>query len=200
MSERDLEALERRLRTLPDLLEVPPDLVDPSVQAAIGEPEPPAATREAPRRSRGWARGWTRRWSLAGVAVAAVALVAVTLTVRSELSRPTPYTRIATLSGAGNASGSVAVGPANGAIEPVVVSIAHLHPATAGHYYEIWFQTGGRQIPGVAFNPGADGTAQVRLTAPTNTKWLRCWITRQSLTDPGASTIVMRANGTPQST
>ncbi len=200
MSEHDLEALERRLRTLPDLLDVPPDLVDPSVQAAIGEPEPQAGARAAPSRSRAWTRRWSRRWSLAGVAVAAAALVAVTLTVRSELSGPTPYARIATLSGAGNASGSVAVGPANGAIEPVVVRITHLRPAPADHYYEIWFQTGGRQIPGVAFNPGADGTAEVRLTAPTNTRWLRCWITRQSLADPGASTIVMRANRTPQST
>jgi anti-sigma-K factor RskA len=200
MNEHDLEALERRLRTLPDMLDVPPGLVDPSVQAAIGEPEPPAAAHAAPRRSRRWSGRWTRRWSLAGVAVAAAALVAVTFTVRSELSGPTQYTRIATLSGSGNASGSVAVGPANGAIEPVRVSINHLRPAPADHYYEIWFQTGGRQIPGVAFNPGADGTAEIRLTAPTNTKWLRCWITRQSLADPGASTIVMRATRAPQST
>jgi anti-sigma-K factor RskA len=200
MTERDPEALERRLRTLPDLLDVPPDLVDPSVQAAIGEPDPPAATRAAPRRSREWSRRWTRRWSFAGVAVAATALIAVAFVVHSGLSGPTQYRRIATLSGAGNAAGTVAVGPASGAIEPVRVSITHLHPAPADHYYEIWFETGGRQIPGVAFNPGADGTAEIRLTAPTNTKWLRCWITRQSLADPGASTIVMRANGTPQST
>jgi anti-sigma-K factor RskA len=200
MNERDLEALERRLRTVPDLLDVPPDLVDPSVQAAIGDPDPPAATREAPRRSREWSRRWTRRWSFAGVAVAAAALIAVAVVVRSELSGPTQYRPIATLSGAGHAAGTVAVGPANGAIEPVRVSITHLRPAPADHYYEIWFQTGGRQIPGVAFNPGADGTAEIRLTAPRNTKWLRCWITRQSLADPGASTIVMRADGTPQST
>jgi hypothetical protein len=198
MNERDLEALERRLRTLPDLLDVPPDLVDPSVQAAIGESDPPAATRAAPRRSRASSR-WTRRWSFAGVAVAAAALIAVAFVVRSELSGPTQYRRIATLSGAGNAAGTVAVGPATGAIEPVRVSITHLRPAPADHYYEIWFQTGGRQIPGVAFNAGADGTAEIRLTAPTNTKWVRCWITRQSLADPGASTIVMRANGTSQS-
>jgi hypothetical protein len=196
MNEPDLQALERRLRTLPPLLDVPPSLVDQSVQAAVGEPDLPAGTRRPPRRS----RVWSRRWSFSGLAIAAAAVVAVTITVQSESPPHTGFQRIATLTGAGNASGYVAVGPADGAIEPVVVSISHLRPAPRNHYYEIWFQTGGHQVPGVAFNAGSDGRAEVHLTAPTDTNWVRCWITRESLTHLEAPTVVMRASRNPQST
>lgn len=190
MSELDLEALERRLRTLPPLLDVPSSLVAPSVRAGVSEPDRPARTLRAPRRS----RAWPRRWSFAGVAVIAAASVAVTLTVISLLGGHTRFQRIATLTGAGRASGYVAVGPAKGAIEPVVVSINHLAPAPHDQYYEIWFETGGQQVPGVAFNADSNGTAEIRLSAPTDTKWVRCWITRQSITHPNSQTIVMRAS------
>jgi hypothetical protein len=196
MNEPDLQALERRLHTLPPLLDVPPNLVAPSVQAAVADPAP-ARTRRAPRRS----PGWSRRWSLAGLVAiaAAAAAVAVTITLTSHPGGSTGYQRIATLTGAGNASGSVAVGRADGAVEPVVVSISHLDPAPGDQYYEIWFQTGGKNVPGVAFNAGSNGRAEVHLTAPTNTKWVRCWITRQSIHDPGSSTVVMRATPTLRS-
>jgi hypothetical protein len=196
MNEPDLQSLERRLHTLPPLLDVPPSLVAPSVQAAVTDSDSPAPFRRAPRRS----RGWSRRWSLAGVvAIAAAAAVAVTISVTS---RPggIGFQRIATLTGAGNASGYVAVGRADGAVEPVVVSINHLDPAPGGQYYEIWFKTGGKNVPGVAFNAGSDGRAEVHISAPTNTKWVRCWITRQSINDPRSSTIVMRANPSLRST
>lgn len=197
MNEPDLQALERRLHTLPPLLGVPPSLVAPSVRAGVADPGSPAATRQAPRRS----RGWSRRWPLAGVvAIAAAAAVAVTITVTSQPNGQTGFQRIATLTGTGSASGSVAVGAPDGAVEPVVVSISHLDPAPSDQYYEIWFKTGGHDVPGVAFNAGSNGTAEVHLTAPTNTKWERCWITRQSISDPGASTIVMRANPALRST
>jgi hypothetical protein len=196
MNEPDLQALERRLRTLPPLLDVPPGLVAPSVQAALTDPDSPAPIRREPRRS----PGWSRRWSLAGVVgIAAAAAVAVTITIASQSGHHTGFQRIATLTG-GNASGYVAVGRANGAIEPVVVSISHLDPAPGNEYYEIWFQTGGQHVPGVAFNAGSNGSAEVHLTAPTNTKWVRCWITRQSIIDPSASTIVMRATAIRRST
>ena len=191
MNEPDLQALERRLHTLPPLLDVPQSLVAPSVQAALAEADSPAPTRPVPRRS----RGWSRRWSLAGVvAIAAVAAVAVTITITSQPGGHPGFQRIATLTGAGDASGYVAVGRADGAVEPVVVSISHLDRARGDQYYEIWFKTGGHDVPGVAFNAGANGAAEVHISAPTNTKWERCWITRQSISDPGASTIVMRAN------
>ncbi len=190
MSELDLEALERRLRTLPPLLDVPSGLVAPSVRAGVREPDRPARTLRAPRRS----RAWPRRWSFAGVAAIAAASVAVTVTVISLLGGHTRFQRIATLTGAGRASGYVAVGPARGAIEPVVVSINHLAPAPPDQYYEIWFETGGQQVPGVAFNADSNGTAEIRLSAPTDTKWVRCWITRQSITHPNSQTIVMRAS------
>jgi hypothetical protein len=197
MNEPDLQALERRLHTLPPLLDVPPSLVAPSVQAAVADPDSPARARKAPRRS----RGWSRRWSLAGVvAIAAAAAVVVTISITSQPGGRTGFQRIATLTGAGNASGYVDVGRADGAVEPVVVSISHLDPAPGDQYYEIWFQTGGKNVPGVAFNAGSNGRAEVHLTAPTNTKWVRCWITRQSINDPGSSTIVMRANPSLRST
>jgi hypothetical protein len=190
MNEPDLQALERRLHTLPPLLDVPQSLVAPSVQAGVADPGSPAPTGRASRRS----RGWSRRWPLAGVvAIAAAAAVAVTITVTSQSGGHSGFQRIATLTGAGNASGSVAVGQPDGAVEPVVVSISHLDPAPDDQYYEIWFQTGGHDVPGVAFNAGRDGRAELHISAPTNTKWVRCWITRQSISDPGASTIVMRA-------
>jgi hypothetical protein len=197
MNEPDLEALERRLRTLPPLLDVPPSLVAQSVQAAVADTDSPAPIRRAPRRS----PGWSRRWSLAGVVgIAAAAAVAVTITIASQSGRHTEFQRIATLTGAGNASGYVAVGHPDGAIEPVVVSISHLHPAPGDQYYEIWFQIRGQHVPGVAFNANSNGSAEVHLTAPTNTKWVRCWITRQSIADPSTSTIVMRATHTLRST
>lgn len=197
MNEPDLQALERRLHTLPPLLDVPPSLVAPSVQAAVADPDSPARTQRAPRRS----RAWSRRWSLAGVvAIAAAAVVAVTITVSSQPGSHAGFQRIATLTGAGNASGYVDVGRADGAVEPVVVSISHLDPSPGDQYYEIWFQTGGKNVPGVAFNAGSDGRAEVRLSAPTNTKWVRCWITRQSISDPSSRTIVMRATPTLLST
>jgi Anti-sigma-K factor rskA len=197
VNEPDLQALERRLHTLPPLLDVPPSLVAPSVQAAVADPDPPARTQRAPRRS----RGWPRRWSLAGVvAIAAAAAVAVTITITSQPGSHAAFQRIATLSGAGNAAGFVDVGRADGAVEPVVVSISHLDPSPGDQYYEIWFQTGGKNVPGVAFNAGSDGRAEVHLSAPTNTKWVRCWITRQSVNDPGSRTIVMRANSALRST
>jgi hypothetical protein len=197
MNEPDLQALERRLHTLPPLLDVPPSLVAPSVQVAVAEADPSAPIRPGARRS----RRWSRRWSLTGVvAVAAAAAVAVTITVTSQSGGHTGFQRIATLTGAGNASGSVAVGAPHGAVEPVVVSISHLDPAPSDQYYEIWFKTGGHDVPGVAFNADSNGRAEVHITAPTNTKWMRCWITRQSISDPGSSTIVMRANPALRST
>jgi hypothetical protein len=197
MNEPDLEAIERRLHTLPPLLDVPPSLVAPSVEAAVVDLEPPVArTRRAPRRS----LRWSRRWSLAGVVGIAAAAAVVAIIITSQPGRQTEFQRIATLTGAGNASGYVAVGRPNGAIEPVVLSISHLDPAPVNQYYEIWFQTGGQNVPGVAFNAGSNGRAEVHLAAPTNTKWVRCWITRQSITDPSTSTIVMRATPTLRST
>ncbi len=196
MNEPDLQALERRLRTLPPLLDVPPSLVAPAVQAVVADADSPAPIRRAPRRS----RGWSPRWSLAGVvAIAAAAAVAVIITATSQPGG-TGFQRIATLTGAGNATGYVAVGRADGSVEPVVVSINHLDPAPGDQYYEIWFKTGGKNVPGVAFNAGSDGRAEVHISAPTNTKWVRCWITRQSIDDPGSSTIVMRANPSLRST
>ena len=198
MNEPDLQTLERRLRTLPPLLDVPSSLVAPSLQAAVGDPESPAPVRRAPRRS----RGWSRRWSLASVVAiaAAASAVAGTIAITSQSGGHGEFQRIATLTGADNASGYVAVGHADGAIEPVVVSISHLDPARGNQYYEIWFQTGGHQVPGVAFDAGSNGQAEVHLTAPINTKWVRCWITRQSVSDPSTSTIVMRASRTRTST
>ncbi len=196
MNEPDLQALERRLRTLPPLLDVPPSLVAPAVQAVVADADSPAPIRRAPRRS----RGWSPRWSLAGVvAIAAAAAVAVIITATFQPGG-TGFQRIATLTGAGNATGYVAVGRADGSVEPVVVSINHLDPAPGDQYYEIWFKTGGKNVPGVAFNAGSDGRAEVHISAPTNTKWVRCWITRQSIDDPGSSTIVMRANPSLRST
>jgi len=197
MNEPDLQALERRLHSLPPLLDVPPSLVAPSVRAAVADPDSPARIRRPPWRS----RGWSHRWSLAGVVgIAAAAAVAVTITITSQSGGNGEFQRIATLTGSGNASGYVAVGRANGAIEPVVVSISHLDPAPGNEYYEIWFQTGGQHVPGVAFNAGSNGKAEVHLSAPINTKWVRCWITRQSITDPSTPTIVMRATPTQRST
>jgi hypothetical protein len=193
MNEHDLDALERRLRTLPPLLSVPSDLVERSHREALAEPETPQHAPSLPRRF----RGLTLRWPFAGVAIAATAAVAIALAISSSPGH-TGFRRIATLSGSGDASGYVAVGPADGAVEPVMVSISHLRPAPAQHYYEIWFQTGTQQVPGVAFNADANGTAEIRFTAPTNTRWVRCWVTRQSLQDPGTQTIVLRATGAPR--
>ena len=191
MSEHDVAALERRLRTLPPLLDVPPGLVAASAQAALGAPEPPAPIWGGSRRS----PAWSRYRALAGVAaIAAAAAVAATIAITSRTGHPAGFQRIATLAGARNASGYVAVGRPSGAIEPVVVSIDHLRPAAADQYYEIWFQTGTQHVARVAFNTAHDATATVHLTAPTTTQWVHCWITRESITQPGNRTIIMQAS------
>jgi hypothetical protein len=192
MNDHDLEALERRLRALPPLLSVPPDLVERSLRTGVAQDETAAL---APARRRALRR-WTLRWSFGAAAVAATA-VAIAFAIMSA-SNHTGYRRIATLAGAGNAAGYVAVGPSDGTLEPVVVSIRHLPPARPHHYYEIWFQTGTQQVPGVAFTPDANGTAEIRFRAPSNTQWVRCRVTRQSLDHPGAQTVVMRATRAPQ--
>ena len=196
MNEHDLDLLERRLRTLPPLLAVPPDLVERTHRDAFAGSEPAEHASPSPRRI----RGWRPRRPFAAVAIAAAAAAAAAALAVSSSPSHGGYRRIATLQGAGSASGYVAVGPADGAVEPVTVSISHLRRAPAHYYYEIWFQTGTEQVPGVAFNAGVNGTAEVRFTAPTNTRWVRCWATRQSLQDPGTQTIVMRATGAGQAT
>ena len=91
-----------------------------------------------------------------GSRIAAAAAVAVAITITSQPGGHAGFQRIATLTGAGNASGYVDVGRADGAVEPVVVSISHLDPSPGDQYYEIWFQTGGKDVPGVAFNAGSE--------------------------------------------
>ena len=66
------------------------------------------------------------------------------------------------LTGAGDASGYVAVGPSTGATEPVVVTIAHLDPAPADAYYQISFQTRGKPVPGAIFNPACSNSFSPR--------------------------------------
>jgi hypothetical protein len=193
MNEHDVDALERRLRGLPPLLSVPPDLVERAQREGFADPATPRHTRS--RRHR--LRGWSLRWRFAGVAVAATAAIAIALVLSSSPSH-TGFRRIAMLAGTGGASGYVAVGPAEGAVEPVTVSISHLPPAPTRSYYQVWFQTGAQQVPGVAFNSDAGGAADIRFTAPTNTRWVRCWVARQSLDDPGTQTIVMRAKDAPR--
>jgi hypothetical protein len=75
----------------------------------------------------------------------------------------------------------------------MVRRVAEAGRASLVQYHEIWFQTGGHQVPGVAFDAASNGNAEVHLTAPIKTKWVRCWITRQSVSNPSTSTIVMRA-------
>lgn len=187
MSERDLEALERRLRTLPPLLDVPPSLVDRST-AAAAEDRPVPSTR---RRS-DWPR-LPRRWTIAGGALAACAVVALVAVVAMAPSGHTTYQRIATLTGAGDASGYVGVGASHGATEPVIVSVRHLHPAPAGSYYEISFQTGSKPVPGAVFNVDSSGSAVVHLNAPAHTTWVRCWVRRRSVSDTSTGTVVLSA-------
>jgi hypothetical protein len=174
---------------------VPPDLVERSHRQAFAQREPAEHPHSSPHRP----RRRTLRRPFTGVAIAATAAVAVALAISSSPGH-TRFRSIATLAGSGDASGYVAVGPADGAVEPVMVSISHLRPAPAHHYYEIWFQTGTKQVPGVAFNADANGRAEIRFTAPANTTWVRCWITRQSLQDPNTQTLVMRATGALQPT
>jgi hypothetical protein len=118
---------------------------------------------------------------LAVCGVAALLAVAIV-----TLPQQASYQRIANLTGPGNASGYVAVGPSAGATEPVVVSVAHLHPAPAGSYYQVSFQTRGRPVPGAVFDVAANGTAVVRLNAPAHTRFVRCWVTT------AAGTVVMK--------
>ena len=55
MNEPDLQALERRLHTLPPLLDVPASLVAPSVQAGVADPGSPASTPQSTAApSRAW--------------------------------------------------------------------------------------------------------------------------------------------------
>ena len=184
MNEPDLQALERRLHTLPPLLDVPAEPGRPirpgrRRRSRLARPDPASATPLARMVTPLVARGRRRDRRRCGG--------------RGDHHRHIPARRPAPGFSASRPSPAPATPPAtsrseraDGAVEPVVVSISHLDPAPGDQYYEIWFKTGGQDVPGVAFNAGSNGTAEVHLTAPTNTKWVRCWITRQSISDPGS--------------
>jgi hypothetical protein len=189
VNDPDLQALERRLRTLPPLLSVPPDLVDRSMATGVAGRAWRSSISEARRRP----LRLPRRWAVAGGSAAACLMLTLAAVLVVAVGGNTRYSRIANLSGAGHASGYVAVGPADGTTEPVIVSVAHLRPASPGSYYEISFQTQGKPVPGAVFNVGANGSAVVHLNAPAHTRWVRCWVTRRSVGGSTPGTVVMSA-------
>ena len=158
MNEHDLDLLERHLRTLPPLLAVPPDLVERSHRAAFAGSEPAEHASPSPRRIRGWRLQQP---------FAAVALHEPQPRPSRPCS-PSPRRPATVGTGASPPCRALAVHPATSrsARRMAPSNRSRFRSATSGapahRYYEIWFQTGTEQVPGVAFNAGVNGTAEVQ--------------------------------------
>jgi hypothetical protein len=131
------------------------------------------------------------RLSLAAAVLLASALAALVIGVGG--STMSVDQRIA-LGGAGRspqASATVELGSADGAIRAVVVRVDNLGPAPKGGYYELWMQTGAGEPTGmVTFNTGSDGDVVAHTTMPAGMTWSRCWVTLE--TADGHHTTVLQ--------
>lgn len=181
--ERDLTDLERLLRSTPAPAEVPAEL-EALARAAALEGDPGPAGR-APQPSRRWSLGWGRGRLLPGLAVlagAAAASLLIGVGGRGGGFSTQTSVALAAVSGSPNpqATGTLQVGDAHGAMRPVVFRVSGLHPAPAGHYYEMWFSTGGEAVEMMAFNTGSDGSVTVHTEIPVGIGWSRCWVSLES--------------------
>lgn len=183
MSDDHLADLERALRGVPPMRDVPPHLVQACIDAALTDDLP---TRAQPHRRR-WRPGL---WSTVAAATLAIGLGVGSLHTFGD--RP-GLQRIVDLQGSGSATGVVEVGPPARANAPVRVSISHLRPADAGHYYQMWVRTAAGDIPALAFNTAPGGSANLEFTAPRTTRWVTCWVSLETAGRPGGSRIVLRA-------
>ncbi len=181
--ERDLTDLERLLRSTPAPAEVPAEL-EALARAAALEADPGPVAR-APHTSRRWNLGWGRGRLLPGLAVlsgAAAASLLIGVGGRGGGFSTQTSVALAAVSGSPNpqATGTLQVGDANGAMRPVVFRVSGLHPAPAGHYYEMWFSTGSEAVEMMAFNTGSDGSVTVHTEIPVGIGWKRCWVSMES--------------------
>ena len=182
--ERDLTDLERLLRSTPAPAEVPAELEALARAAALGPDLGPVA--RAPQTSRRWNPGWGRGGRLlTGVAVlvgAAAASLLIGVGGRGGGFSTQTSVALAAVSGSPNpqATGTLQVGDAQGAMRPVVFKVSGLHPAPAGRYYEMWFSTGSEAVEMLAFNTGSDGSVTVHTEIPVGIPWKRCWVSLES--------------------
>lgn len=172
--DRDLTRVEDLLRSVPTPLEVPPRYAPIAKAAALGG-EPAAEVVGSSRRG-----SRSPRRLLAAFAVLAVAVgVTLAIGVNGTHSPSGVQTTVALSSGSpqfANASGSLELGKADGAMRTAVLKVDHLPPAPAGEYYEMWFSNGGDSVGLMAFNTEADGTVTVHSAVPTGMAWTSCWV------------------------
>ena len=148
--------LERRLHTLPPLLDVPPP-GRPIRPGRRRDPGSPAAT--GPRRS----RGWSRRWSLAGSSRRCRCGRRGNHHGHVSVRRPHQVSAHRDLTGTGNASGSVA--SERRRRRRAVVVDQPPRPRARRSVLRDLVQDRWPHAPGVAFNADSNGTAEVHLTA-----------------------------------
>jgi Anti-sigma-K factor rskA, C-terminal len=186
----DLERVERMLRRTPAPTTVPEGFEDAARKAALGEP--PAITQgraHAPLRARRRPPPWWRM-AAAVAALGAAAAAAVALAIGSHGGGfTTQYTL--SLTGQAGARAAVDLGPASGGVRQMQISVHGLRPAGPGHYYEMWFRSGGENVSAITFDTAANGSANFRAVIPAGMSWRDCWITRETTGSDAASATVL---------
>jgi anti-sigma-K factor RskA len=178
--ESDLARVDRMLARTPAPESVPAAFASAARRAALGEPDA-VATRAATRRWR-WPAWW--RVASAAAALGAAVAIAVVLAVGGHDGFST-QTSIA-LSGPHGATAEVDFGSVSNGVRPMLVHVKGLHPAGAGHYYEMWFRTpAGEKVSAVTFDTAAGGTATFRAVIPAGMHWHNCWVTWETPDGPG---------------
>jgi hypothetical protein len=181
----DLSRVERILERTPAPEAVPESLAAKARREALSDP---VVVARPPRR---WHLPvWWRVASTAAAFGAAVA-VAVTIAVSShgggfqtQFSLP--------LSGPNGATAVVDFGPVKDGVRPMLVHVNGLRPAGRGHYYEMWFKTGGvENVSAVTFDTASGGQATIRAVIPAGMHWRGCWVMREAIGGTGPRTRVL---------
>lgn len=183
--ETELGFVERMLQRTPAPETVPAALGQVARGAALGAP--PAVTR-APRRRR--MPAW---WRVAAPAAAFGAAVAAAVAIVIGGTGGGFATQLSlSLQGPNGAAANVDFGKSAKGVRQMVVHVSGLPQAAKGHYYEMWFRTGGHDnVSAVTFNTSAGGDATFRAVIPAGMSWRSCWVTREKIGGPESGTTVL---------
>lgn len=180
----DLSRVERMLERTPAPETVPERLAATARREALDEPVVRAA---ATRRWR-----WPAWWRMASAAAALGAAVAVGVTIAvSSHGGGFATERSISLSGPHGATAVVDFGFAKDGVRPMVVHIKGLPHAGPGHYYEMWFKTGGiDNVSAVTFDTASGGKATIRAVIPASMRWRSCWVTLENQSGTGVARVL----------
>lgn len=191
-NDAELERVERMLSRTPRPDPVPAGLESVARAAALGEPPargPVIPSRPAHPRRRLRMPDWWRVAS-ASAALGAAATAAVAIAIGGSGGGFTAERSLA-LSGPAGAHGTVELAAPSHGVRAMEISVHDLRPAGRGHYYEMWFRTGGDTVSAITFDTAAGGSATVHAVIPASMSWRSCWVTRETIGHEGSATTVL---------